>query len=83
MYEKNKCRLRMLHALKPYAFGVKRFLLLNLIIGAAFMALGFIQPLFYKIFIDRVILGRKLSEIPLVVAGYLAVFVLGTGCLTS
>lgn len=75
MCDKIKYRLRILRQLCPYAVGVKRFLLVNLVIGIFVMALGFVQPLFYKLFIDRVILNRELSLMPFVAIGYLSAFV--------
>ena len=79
MLEKIKYRLKVLRSLKPFAFGVKRFLLLNFIIGLFVMGLGFVQPLFYKLFIDRVILNKELSLMPFVAAGYLSVFIINLG----
>jgi len=74
--EKAKYRLNVLRSLKPFSLGVKKFLLLNIVIGVVVMALGFIQPLFYKLFIDQVILNRELSMMSFVAIGYLSVFVL-------
>ena len=74
MRKKLKYRLRMLHSLKPYAFGAKKFLLLNLLTGLFAMVLAFALPLFYRLFIDRVILNGEMLLIPAVAAGYLSVF---------
>lgn len=79
MYENIRYRLKVLCALKPFACGVKRFLLLNLLIGVSGMALGFVQPLFYKLFIDRVIVKQELSLMVVVAVGYLSVFVMSMG----
>ncbi|HEX2947474.1 MAG TPA: ABC transporter ATP-binding protein [Clostridia bacterium] len=79
MREKIRYRLKVLRSLKPFALGVKRFLLLNLVIGIFTMALGFIQPLFYKLFIDRVILKREFSLMTIVALGYLSVFAVNLG----
>ena len=79
MREKIKYRLKVLRSLKPFAFGVKKFLLLNFIISLFVMALGFIQPLFYKLFIDRVILSQELSLMPHVAIGYLSIFFINLG----
>lgn len=76
MREKVKYRLKVLRSLNPFSFGVKKFLLLNIVIGVVVMTLEFIQPLFYKLFIDRVILNRELSMMSFVAIGYLSVFVL-------
>ncbi|MBO9609608.1 MAG: ABC transporter ATP-binding protein [Paenibacillaceae bacterium] len=79
MREKINYRLHVLRLLKPFAFGVKRFLLLSLLTGVLVMILGFVQPLFYKLFIDRVILERNFSLMPIVAAGYLTVFFVNLG----
>ena len=79
MGKKLAYRMKMLNRLKPLAYGVKKFLLFNLITGLLVMALGFVQPHFYRIFVDRVILNGELEWLPLVVGGYLAVFVLNLG----
>lgn len=79
MREKIRYRLKVLRSLKPFAFGVKRFLLLNLIIGIFVMALGFVQPLFYKLFIDKVILKQEFSLMTIVAVGYGFVFAINLG----
>jgi len=79
MRKKIMYRLKILQMLKPFAIGVKRLLLLNLLLGLIAMALSFIQPLFYRLFIDEVILSQKLSLMPLVVVGYLSVFGVNLG----
>ncbi len=55
-------------------------MLLNLLVSLFVMGLGFIKPLFYKIFINDVILGRRSSLMMLVAGGYLAVFALELLC---
>jgi ABC-type bacteriocin/lantibiotic exporter with double-glycine peptidase domain len=60
--------------LRPFATGAKRFLLYKGFIELFVMTLGFIQPLFYKLFIDRVILEKQFSLMPLVVFGYISIF---------
>ena len=74
MLSKIKYRLEILRVLKPFSFGVKRFMLFILCISLISMALNFINPVFYKIFIDDVIIAKNLSLMPVVVAGYLSVF---------
>ena len=41
------------------------------------MVLGFINPLFYKLFIDDVILGGHFNKMLLVIGGYLSIFFAG------
>jgi len=72
---KSKYRIKMLKALRPFSYGVNRFLLLNAFAGLIVMGLNFVLPLFYKLFIDEVILGQQFSLMPLVICGYVAVFI--------
>ena len=58
----------------PFANGVKRFFIINILLSIASMILGFINPLFYKLLIDNVILGGQFDKIFYVVVGYLSVF---------
>lgn len=76
MLSKIRYRLEILRALRPFSYGVKKFLLINFFIGLFMMGLSFIKPLFYKLFIDEVILNKQPSLMSAVIAGYLAVFVL-------
>ena len=78
MKKTNKYRLRMLRALIPYAYGVKRFFFLNGVLSLAALALSLIQPMFYKILVDDVIVGRKIRYLIYVICGYLGAFMLLT-----
>lgn len=79
MLEKIRYRLQVLLRLKPYAGGVKRFLLLNFLIGILLMLLGLVEPVFYRLFIDRVILKGEFALMGAVAAGYLSVFAMRFG----
>ncbi|GFI46786.1 putative multidrug export ATP-binding/permease protein [Lachnospiraceae bacterium] len=69
-------RLKVVRSLMPYTKGVKRFFILIFISSMISMALGFAGPLFYRLFIDRVILGGCFGQMPLVAGGYLGIFFL-------
>jgi ATP-binding cassette subfamily B protein/subfamily B ATP-binding cassette protein MsbA len=77
MLKKIKYRLYVLKKLLPFTKGVKRFFILNLSLSILSMALGFINPLFYKIFIDDVILGGYFNKMIFVISGYLCIFFIG------
>jgi len=77
MLNKIKYRLKVLKVLFPYAKGVRRFFVLNLALSIISMLLGFINPQFYKIFIDEVILAGNISKIIVVIIGYLGIFFIG------
>lgn len=74
MFDKIKYRIKMLFLLKPFAKGVKKFYFLSFMLSLAGLILSFVQPLFYKIFIDDVILNQQLSKLFYVVVGYLSIF---------
>ena len=76
MLSKIKYRITVLKTLRPFARGVNRFLLLNGLTGLIVMGLSFVQPLFYKLFINEVILLKRFDLMPFVAAGYVIVFLL-------
>lgn len=73
MIDKIKYRYRFLRLIAPYADGVKRFFVLNFFLSAAILMLGFLPPLFYRVFIDEVVLQGKIQKFVVVLAGYLSV----------
>lgn len=79
MFKKIKCRLQVVGALIPFAYGVKRFFLINFLVSFAVMSTTFVTPLFYRLFINKVILNRQFAMMPVVIAGYLGLFILGVG----
>ena len=93
MIDKIKFRIRFLCLIAPYAEGRKWLFVLNFFLSAAILALGFVTPLFYRMFIDEVILQGQLHKFVYVLAGYLAVNImiilldyvrfLGNNCLTN
>ncbi len=78
-FRKMKYRLNVLSVLKPFAKRTKRFFAINILISLAVMGTAFATPLLYRIFINKVILNRQFSIMPLVVVGYLGLFLLGAG----
>lgn len=74
MLKKIKYRIEILSKLIPFTYGVKRFLLLNLIINLAIMSLSFINPLIYRAFIDDIVLGGRFERINFIIIGYLLIF---------
>ncbi|HEY5588719.1 MAG TPA: ABC transporter ATP-binding protein [Candidatus Paceibacterota bacterium] len=78
MLRKIKYRLFFIKEIIPYCGGIKRFFLLNFILSIAGMILCFINPFFYKIFINDVLLGGKFSKITIVIVGYLSIFTINT-----
>lgn len=74
MLKKIKYRLKVMAKLMPLTTGVKCFFILNSIISAITMTLGFINPLFYKMFVNEVILGGQFSKMIIVLIGYFSIF---------
>lgn len=71
-------RKNVLQALLPHTKGIKRYFLLIIFFTFSNMAFDFITPLFYKLFIDKVILCKKFQLITLVLLGYLLLFLAAT-----
>ena len=78
MIEKLKYRFRFLKMVIPYAYGVKRFFLFASIVSIIALGLSFIPPLFYRIFIEQVILQGQLNRLLWVFGGYLSIYVIST-----
>ena len=78
MIDRIKYRITMLRALLPYYDGVKKLLVVNLLISFGIMILTYIYPILYKIFIDEVIIGGQIQRIKIVLLGYFAVFITNT-----
>lgn len=78
MIDRIKYRITMLRALMPYYDGVKKLLIVNLLISFGIMILTYITPILYKIFIDEVIIEGQFQRIKIVLLGYFAVFITNT-----
>lgn len=77
MLKRIKYRLKVLHTLMQYANGVKRYFFLLFLLSAISVGLDLATPVFYKIFIDDVILNGAFSKIVIVIIGYLIIYFLG------
>ncbi|MNO50746.1 putative multidrug export ATP-binding/permease protein [compost metagenome] len=73
MLEKIKYRLMVLRKFKPLAYGVKRFLFLNLLLSILIIILNFSLPYFYKLFIEEVILQGDIRFLWIVITGYVLI----------
>lgn len=78
MLHKIKYRLKFLKSIFPYTKGVRRFFIFNLFLSLIMLILNFINPLFYKIFIEDVIINSQFNKIIIVIIGYIGVFLLNT-----
>lgn len=77
MSGKLRYRRKVIHALFQYATGVKRYFVLLIACTALNMILDFVNPMFYKLFIDEVIMNKSFEMMKWVAAGYLGVFLAG------
>lgn len=75
MLSKFSYRFSVIKFLSKYAFGKRRLLLMNLFLSIMLMSISFITPLFYKMFINKVILQKNLNALYIVSFGYLLLFV--------
>ncbi len=76
MLEKMRYRFKVLSKLSPFAMGVKRFFFLNILLSIIATGIGFATPLFYKMFIEQVILQDDIEKFIFVIIGYLGIFII-------
>lgn len=78
MLTKIQYRKDVIRTMLPYAAGVTKHFICMAVCTGVGMILNFINPLFYKLFIDKVILDKDFFIMKLVISGYLIVFLTGT-----
>lgn len=69
MFKKQKYRMETLKKIAPYAIGVRKYFALIAIISCISMATSFITPEFFRLFVDRVIIGREFGIFSIVIVG--------------
>lgn len=74
MLKRIRYRIKVVSKLLPFAKGVKKFFILGLLVSVATLVLNLSLPLFYKIFIEDVILSGEFSKMAVVVVGYFSIF---------
>lgn len=79
MLQKIRYRYEVLRMLSPMAVGIRKLFVIDLVCTVIVLGLSLIQPFFYSIFIEKVILGRKLNLLLVVVAGYCILQWMDTG----
>jgi len=65
-------RLSLLRTLNPYAKGRRLYFIALSSLSVLSVFLSFILPFFYRIFVDDIIIARKLGKMIIVVVGYIA-----------
>lgn len=73
MLSKVSYRLQVLKRLSEFAKGVQRFFFVYFGGNLIELVLGLILPLFYSLFIEKIILGKKINFFWIVIMGYVAV----------
>lgn len=68
----------MLQTILPYTNGVKRFYVLSFACTAALAVLELCQPMFYKLFVDEVILQKNFQLMYFIFAAYWSIFLAQT-----
>lgn len=76
MYKKIRHRMKMIENLLPFADGVKRYWLFSFFAGFVILILNLTTPVFYKLFITRVILQSEFRQMAIVAAGYVMICIL-------
>lgn len=76
MLNKLSYRLEILKNLNQFAFGVRKYFAFLAIISAGSLTASLITPLFYKVFVNQVIIGKNIRVFAYVAAGYLSLFVI-------
>lgn len=79
MINKIKYRIQVIRRLRPYAAGVKKLYIINFCAAVIVLFLGLAVPLFYSLFIEKVILGQKLAFLFPVIIGYASIQLMNTG----
>lgn len=79
MLKKMIYRAYVLKRLRPYSEGVKKLFGTYFISSLLELGLALILPIFYSMFIEKVILGKKVGILLIVVSGYLTIQILNSG----
>lgn len=79
MLTKIKYRINVLKKLQPYAIGVRKLFAANFAAAVVGLVLTLILPQFYSLFIEKVILGRKIDFLFPVILGYILIQLANTG----
>lgn len=77
MGERMWYRLSVFQRMWPYADGVRRFFVIGFAASLLAVGCGLVTPIFYKLFMEEVILRGQFDKMPLVIGGYLGTFAVG------
>jgi ATP-binding cassette subfamily B protein/subfamily B ATP-binding cassette protein MsbA len=71
-------RAEIIKKLRPFLRGTQKNIVFLVCLSLLSIGFSFATPVFYKLFVDEVIIARKLDMFLVVAAGYLSVFFLST-----
>lgn len=79
MFKLIKKRLSLLKQFYPALYKAKKHYSILSLCAIFGTVIAYVNPEFYKIFINNVIIGKEIKYIPIVLGGYLLLYLLGTG----
>jgi ABC-type bacteriocin/lantibiotic exporter with double-glycine peptidase domain len=79
MFKLIRKRINLLKQFFPILVNTKKYYFTLSICAVITTALAYVNPEFYKLFINNIIIGKDIGLIPVVFGGYLLVYVLSTG----
>lgn len=79
MLNKMKYRIHVIRRLRPFAVGVQKLYVINFCSAVVVLFLGLVTPLFYSLFIEKVILGKRFDYLFPVILGYVIIQLMNTG----
>ena len=78
MINKLKYRIKLLKEYYPYTKGARKFFIIIFLLGLVSLGLELVIPMFYKMFVDEVILAAQYEFMLKVATGYLGIFFIQT-----
>lgn len=78
MFLRQTYRTELFDKLRPFFRGRQTHFLFLLFLSLLSIGISFATPVFYKLFVDEVIIARKLDLFLVVAAGYVSLFILST-----
>jgi ABC-type multidrug transport system fused ATPase/permease subunit len=78
MFTRQLYRVQVLRKLSPFVRGAQTKILFLAFLGLISIGISFATPVFYKWFVDDVIIARNFDRFVVVAAGYLALYLLST-----
>lgn len=79
MFKLARKRIYIFKQLLPVMFKSKKYYSILGLCAVIGTALSYVNPEFYKIFINNIIIGKDIGLIPVVLGGYLLVYIFNTG----